>query len=561
MARSSRNFGEVIGDVPAWKPHEAPLLPGSPSTPDFSPGTRLIYGLVGLLLGVTGALGSALLTVNLPAIQGALGLEPAQGAWISAAYVMGGVAMNLLLIKYRQQFGLGSFVKVFLGLYAAAAVAQALLADPTWALAVRVVSGVAGAAMTTFTIFYMLQAFDAQRRLVGLAIGIGLVQVGFPLARVISPALLDLDDWTLVCIFEAGMALACLAAVLAVPLPRGVRYHVFEPQDATSFVLMAGGLGLLAAVAAQGRIQWWFEASWIGWALALAIACLLAAAVLEHRRQNPLIDTRWVSTPDFLRFAVSILLVRILLSEQTYAGPGLLAAVGMGPEQQQLLNGVILIAVLAGVAASGLLLAVSPKFVLLMDLAAPALIVIAALMDAQATVQTHPASLFLSQAIMGFAGAMYICAAFLVGFLLLFVRGVASVITFIVTFSVAQMLGGLLGPTLAGTLQILRANHHSAYLVEQLAVGDPQVAAAVRALAAPQAGVVTDPGLLAGSGLSPLAQQVAQQANILAFNDVFLAIAAIAIVHLLFSIPALLALGAKLKAAPLPMPGAAPAAA
>jgi MFS family permease len=111
-----------------------------------------------VLLGVTGALGSALMSVNLPIVQGALGLTPTEGAWIGAAYVMGGVSMNLLLIKYRQQFGLGNFLLVFLGLFAVGAVAQIFVGDPRGVFVVRLLSGVAGAAMTTFSMFYMLQA-------------------------------------------------------------------------------------------------------------------------------------------------------------------------------------------------------------------------------------------------------------------------------------------------------------------------------------------------------------------------------------------------------------------
>ena len=39
-------------------------------------------------------------------------------AWLPAAYVMTNVCMNLLLVKFRQQFGLRAFTEVFLVLYA-----------------------------------------------------------------------------------------------------------------------------------------------------------------------------------------------------------------------------------------------------------------------------------------------------------------------------------------------------------------------------------------------------------------------------------------------------------
>lgn len=41
-----------------WAPHEKPALLGSPSTPLHSPAKRLAYGVVGLLVCLTGALGN-----------------------------------------------------------------------------------------------------------------------------------------------------------------------------------------------------------------------------------------------------------------------------------------------------------------------------------------------------------------------------------------------------------------------------------------------------------------------------------------------------------------------
>lgn len=49
MTAARRQLGQVIGEVPDWKPHERPMMPGSPSTPDFSNPVRLGYGLVALL--------------------------------------------------------------------------------------------------------------------------------------------------------------------------------------------------------------------------------------------------------------------------------------------------------------------------------------------------------------------------------------------------------------------------------------------------------------------------------------------------------------------------------
>lgn len=53
-----------------WAPHEKPAILGSPSTPIHSAPKRVAYGIVGLLVCLTGALGNAVVTANLQNLQG-----------------------------------------------------------------------------------------------------------------------------------------------------------------------------------------------------------------------------------------------------------------------------------------------------------------------------------------------------------------------------------------------------------------------------------------------------------------------------------------------------------
>ncbi|MCH0622821.1 MFS transporter, partial [Klebsiella pneumoniae] len=82
--------------------------------------------------------------------------------------------------------------------------------------------------------------------------------------------LLQLDEWRGLYFFELGLALISLACVMALKLPPGDRRKVFEKKDFITFFLLAPGMALLCAVLSLGRLDWWFEAPWIGWALALS---------------------------------------------------------------------------------------------------------------------------------------------------------------------------------------------------------------------------------------------------------------------------------------------------
>src|SRR3546814_12116498 len=95
-----------------FKPHERPLMPGSPATPDHPFGRRIGYFVIGVLLGLAGGFSNGLLIANLPQIQGALGLTSVEGGWLTAAYSMTNGCMGLFLIKFRQNFGLHGLPRV-----------------------------------------------------------------------------------------------------------------------------------------------------------------------------------------------------------------------------------------------------------------------------------------------------------------------------------------------------------------------------------------------------------------------------------------------------------------
>ena len=127
--------------------------------PLHAPGKRLAYGAVGLLVAITGGLGNALVTANLSFLQGALGATSAEMAWLPAAFVMTNVSMNLLLVKFRQQFGLRAFTEVFPVLYALVTFAHLFVNDLNSAIAVRAAHGMVGAALSSLGLYYMIQAF------------------------------------------------------------------------------------------------------------------------------------------------------------------------------------------------------------------------------------------------------------------------------------------------------------------------------------------------------------------------------------------------------------------
>jgi MFS family permease len=519
-----------------FKPHERPTLPGSPANPDHPARRRQAYFAIGCLIGITGGLGNALVTVNLVFAQGTLALTPDQAAWLTAAYFMTNVTGNLLLVKYRQQYGLQPFIRYMLAAYALTTIMHLFLHGFWTSVAVRAASGIAASGLSTLTVLYFMQSMPAPKRLWGVMIGISIPQLATPLARALSPRILDWGDWHMVYWFELGLALATLAAVLALPLPPSEREKVFEKLDFLTFGLLAPGLWLMVAVLSQGRIQWWTERAWIGWALAGGVALIAAALVVEHRRANPLLNTRWLAGREMARLMTVAATIRILLSEQAFGSVGLLTTLGMLNDQMVVLNLIIVAASIAGLVVA--VLTFRPDNVARPLSIAVILIAVGCFLDADATNLTRPSSFYFSQALIGFASLIFMAQTMVIGIARTLVAGTKNFVSFIVLFSLSQSVGGLIGTALLGTFQVVREKYHSHEIVQAIVMTDPLVAARMRAGSGAVAGVVGDPAYRGAEGAVLLAQQVAREANILAYNDVFLllGVASIAVVLWSFAI-------------------------
>ncbi|WDH25405.1 MFS transporter [Pseudomonas chlororaphis] len=514
-----------------WQPHEKPSLPGSPSTPLHPTHKRLAYALVGLLVAITGGLGNSLVIANLPYLQGALGATTAEMAWLPAAYVMTNVSMNLLLVKFRQQFGLRAFTEVFLVLYALVTFGHLFVNDLSSAIAVRAAHGMVGAALSSLGLYYMVQAFPAKWRMKALVLGLGASQLALPLARLFSEDLLQIAEWRGLYLFELGLALASLGCVFLLKLPPGDRFRTFEKLDFLTFAILASGVALLCAVLSLGRIDWWLEAPWIGYASAGSIVLILAGLAIEHNRSNPMLMTRWLGSGAAIRLALAVILIRMVLSEQSTGAVGFLQALNMSSQQMRLLYGVMLLGSIAGLATSAM--TINPAHLLMPLIISLALMAVGSVMDSFSSNLTRPANMYVSQFLLAFGGTFFLGPTMVLG-----TRNVLTnprnLVSFSVLFGICQNLGGLIGSALLGTFQIVREKYHSSHIVEQLVLMDPRVLGRVQSGGAAVGRVIADPQARELQGIRSLASAATREANVLAYNDVFMLIAVIAVLTMIW---------------------------
>ncbi|AZF22173.1 MFS transporter [Pseudomonas sp. R3-52-08] len=515
----------------AWQPHERPSLPGSPSTPLHPTHKRWLFALVGVLVAITGGLGNALVIANLQYLQGALGATTAEMAWLPAAYVMTNVCMNLLLVKFRQQFGLRAFTEVFLVLYALVTFGHLFVNDLNSAIAVRAAHGMVGAALSSLGLYYMIQAFPAKWRLKALVLGLGTAQLALPLARLFSEDLLQIAEWRGLYLFELGLALICLGCVFLLKLPPGDRFKTFEKLDFLTFAILATGVALLCAVLSLGRIDWWLEAPWIGVASACSLVLIMAGLAIEHNRANPMLMTRWLGSGTMIRLALAVILIRMVLSEQSTGAVGFMQMLNMSYQQMHTLYVVMLAGAIAGLVVSAL--TINPAHLLMPLVISLALMATGSVMDSFSSNLTRPQNLYISQFLLGFGGTFFLGPTMVLGTKNVLTNP-RNLVSFSVMFGICQNLGGLIGAALLGTFQIVREKYHSSLITEHLTLLDPRVAARVQSGGSAYGGIVADPELRNLMGIRSLATAATREANVMAYNDVFMLIAIIAILTMIW---------------------------
>lgn len=482
-----------------------------------------VYVMASLIIGMTQGLGINLVGSNLPGIQGSLGMSNVESYWLIAAYTATSVTGTILLYKIRTQFGFRRFGEYGLLFFAVASMAQMFTHDFQTAVAVRAVMGFAMASLGPLALFYMFEIFPPAKKLTaGLCFGLAGSQISLPISRIISPHLLDLGHWHQLTMLESGLSLICLAIIWILPLTHPPRVKVFERTDWISYPLIATAVACMSIVLTMGRYYWWQEKDWIGEVLVVGIIALTLSFMVELRRKNPIIDLRWLMTPEMLLFTGSMLFVRMLLSEQTTGMVGFLNLVGLLNEQLITLFCIILAATFAGLVFVSIIH--KANRIVYIHLFSIALIAVAAWMDAHSTVDTRPEQFYLTQGMVAFGGAIFLPTSLWLGFIRALQYGQSQIISFVLVFLSTQNVGAQVGGAFLGTIQILREKFHSSVLVEGISLQNPLVVERLAQYSHLLKPVLNDGTQLNAEAVAQLSLKVTQQAGLLAYNDVFMVV-------------------------------------
>ena len=479
-----------------------------------------LYLLAAIVIALGAGISQGFVTANLPQIAGDLGITTTEASWLVVAYIVPRCCLPLMLVKLRAQFGLRRFTEAAICAYVITSIAALWIYDLRSAVVIEFLAGCAAASLSTLAFLYFMEPLPQRLKMsVGLPAALTCFIMGPSLARVISPELIGDGGLFRIHVFGLGLALVAMALVMRLPLAPVPHAKVIKPLDFVSFAFISFGfIGVIIAFV-MGPIHWWTAAPWLGILLAAAIASLVLAVIVELWRKEPLIDIRWLATPEMLHLSGALLLFRIILSEQSAGAPRMFQILGVAPSQMVTLFAVICLgSIVGGLACVAWM---RPGRVPHLHLVALLLIAAGAWMDAHSTIDTRPQQMLISQGMIAVAGVLFMAPAMLTGLMTALKRGPQYILSFVIIFISTQSVGGMLGSGAFTSLINNRQAVHYQHLQEELTQGNgpmlQELGARMNALA-PQ---ITDAATLKAQAMAQIAAEANMQSYVLAYNDVY----------------------------------------
>jgi DHA2 family multidrug resistance protein len=486
--------------------------------------------IVGATLGAFMAvLNIQIVNASLADIQGAIGAGVDDGGWISTSYLIAEIVVIPLTGWLARAFSLRLYLLANAALFLVFSAACAMAANLGQMIALRAFQGFSGGVLIPMAFTLIITLLPKSKQPVGLAL--------FALSATFAPAIGPTiggyltETWGWKYIFYVNLVPGSLMlAMLWVSLPRTpTNLSVLRQGDWAGIATLAVGLSALQTVLEEGQKDDWFGSPFIVKLSLIAASALIAFVVVELRSAHPLLNLRLLARRNFGFGVLANFLLGVALYGSVFVLPVYLSRLqGFNAEQ--------IGAVLAWTGAPQLLLI--PFVPRLMTKFGPrALIAVGFTLFAGSNflnihlTQDYGADQLLIPNIVRAIGQALVLTPLSVvatSGLAADQAGSASAL-----FNMTRNLGGAFGIALLQTFLAKREQFHSNILTNSVTLFDETTRARLARLTADFLSHGVDPALAAHKAVVAVALRVRQQANLMAFGDVFFLLGAALIVALL----------------------------
>lgn len=509
----------IITDPPAGTPRNASL-------------TDWIAVAAGSLGALLATLDVSITNSALPQIQGQIGATGTEGTWIATGYLMSEIVMIPLAAWLTRVFGLRRFLIGTALMFTFFSLFCGLSSSLGAMIAGRIGQGFAGGAMIPTAQTIVRTRLPAHQLAIGTTL-FGMTAILGPLmGPVVGGWLTENINWRWCFFLNLPISVALITLLLTGLAAERMNIERFIKADWLGIIGLAMGLSSLTVVLEEGQREHWFDSLLIIW---LSIAMLIGfflIALGQVRSSTPILRLQLVLNSSF----GSVLLIA------TAVGAGLYGTAYLVPQFLGILSGYNAeqsgsIMLLSGIPAF-LLMPILPKMLGRIDLRLMVgvgllLYWASCLLDTELTAQSVGHDFVASQLLRGVAQILVMMPLSQLSMRAVQTQdaGDASGL-----YNMSRNLGGTLGLALLGVLMDRRSHFHDDVLREGILANSQLAQDHMASNTARYLAQTGDPSTAQLQALGQLANDIAQQASVLAYNDAFhvLGLAMLACLPLIF---------------------------
>ena len=479
------------------------------TAPPLLRGSALVLMTIGLALATfMEVLDITIANVSVPTIAGDLAVSPTQGTWVITSYGVANAITVLLAGWLSRRFG---EVKVFVTCSFAFAVASficGLSASLGFLVVTRVLQGAVAGPMVTMSQALLLRNYAPEKRGIAMSIWAMTVVVAPMLGPILGGYITDHYNWPW--IFFVNVPVGILSTLLVWNALRDRETPVAQDRvDYVGFALVVLGVGSLQICLDKGKELDWFASPLIAGLAIVSAVALTALIIWELAEDQPVINLRLLLRRNFVvAVAVmsigygamfsSVILMPLFLQTQlaytaTWAGLTI-APVG------------ILSLLLSPLIGRNI-----QKFDLRMIVTVSMIVfALASFWRSSFTTGADFAYYAMPQLLQGVAIACFfspLVGIYTGGLPMSDYASASSLMNF------SRMIAGSMATSAVTTIWDNREAVHQTYLADQLTDNGPRMAALTDAF--------TQSGMDLAAGAAQAARLLAQQAYMLAANDIF----------------------------------------
>ncbi|WP_159013725.1 MFS transporter [Acidisoma sp. S159] len=512
------HHGRPLSGVGAVLHQQAHLHPSRLHIDDWQP----YLGLLGVLLGsVMGTLGSRTTSFGLADLRGGLHVGFDDGAWITTSFGIGQMMMGVASPYLGAVFGPRRVLLVGIVAFFMTSLLLPLTGNLTVFLILLGLAGVSSGTFIPLTISFVVRSLPAQLVVYGIAIYAMNSELSQNVAASLEGWYADHLSWHWL-YWQYCLALPVMFGAIWFGLPTE-RTNVKLLRDLDWFGLVYAGLGFAMLYAGLDQGNWldWSSSGLVSGLLSGGGILTAAFVVRELTTARPFLNLRVLLRSNLLLLLMALAGLRFIVLSTAYIIPTYLQTVQNFRELQvgQVLMWIALPQLVLALPLAALLRRVDGRYVLALGVG---LIGMACLMTGQLTSQWATDDFLPSQIVQAIGQSFA-----LTSLTVLLVRSLvpAEALTIGCLLQISRLFGGEIGTAFMQTFVRVREQLHSNIIGLHIAEGSGITVARLMAYGRSFGVHVVDPGRAASQADRLLAAAVAIQANVLAYQDGFLAAA------------------------------------